>query len=429
MYYYSTQNRGLSVNFQEAVFKSLPDDNGLYFPSEIPKLPRDVLSHLAQLSIEEIGLHMMRPFVAGEIPDVQLQSIVSESVNFELPIKAISDRVSVLELFHGPTWAFKDVGARFLARCMGYFTSKKDLRTHILVATSGDTGGAVAAGFYKVPGVRVTILFPKGKVSVVQQLQLTTWGGNISAIEIDGSFDDCQTLVKQAFLDHDLRKNQHLSSANSINVARFLPQSIYYARICQEFTEQSLVVAVPSGNYGNLTAGLFAKRMGLPIKRFIAATNDNRIVPDYLETGSYVAQPSISTHANAMDVGDPSNFKRMLELFDDDLSAMQEVISGYSLTNDEILSALTDCYQSSGYTADPHGVIGYSALQKGLKEDEQGVFLETAHPVKFANVMAQVNLQNVEFEELSKTLEGKVMSFESLANDFNLLKDYLHSVK
>jgi threonine synthase len=427
MKYYSTSNPSHKVSFQEAVFSSLPPDKGLYFPEMIPRLEDHTLKYLPNHSLESIGFEMMRHFVGNEIPESELDKIVQETLDFEIPIKEIEENIHVLELFHGPTWAFKDVGARFLARCMGYFTKQTGKKIEILVATSGDTGGAVAAGFFAVPGTHVTILFPENKVSKVQEQQLTSWGGNISAYAVKGTFDDCQTLVKQAFLDYELNEKLNLSSANSINVARFLPQSMYYAQLLREMPDKSLVMAVPSGNYGNLTAGLVGWKMGLEIKRFIAASNVNKVVPDYLDSASYEPRPSISTYSNAMDVGAPSNFVRMLELFGGSHQDMTKVVSGFHMDDKRTLESMKACYESNHYLPDPHGVIAYQALKDNLTEGETGVFLETAHPVKFQDVVDKALDQPVNFQSKveglmakpcrSKTIENEYEAFTSILGD------------
>jgi threonine synthase len=427
MRFYSTSNRKHSVNFREAVFNSLPPDNGLYYPESIPRLEDHSLTCLRNRSLESIGFEMMRPFVAGEIADEELDQIIHETINFDIPLKQVADNIHVLELYHGPTWAFKDVGARFLARCMGLFTRETGKEIDILVATSGDTGGAVASGFFQVPGTRVTILYPKGKVSEVQEKQLTTWGENISAYSVEGTFDDCQRMVKKAFLDQELNNTLNLSSANSINVARFLPQSIYYAQIARSLSGKKTVVSVPSGNYGNLTAGLFGWKMGLPIHRFIASSNINKVVPDYLDTSKYDPRESIATYSNAMDVGAPSNFVRMLELFDGSHEAMTKMVSGYYLNDEETLSSMKDCLKQNHYLADPHGIIAYQALRHQLKPDEEGVFLETAHPVKFLPVVDKVLDEPVNFQEMTSELMQKEQQAEELPNDYDAFRSNLLS--
>ncbi len=419
MKYYSTNNRDLQASFRDAVINSLPSDNGLYFPENIPKLPSEFFQKLKKLSKAEIGYEVARHFVRDEIPADRLRQIVEETVDFDMPLVEVNKYIHSLELYHGPTWAFKDMGARFLSRCMSYFTEQEEEEVNILVATSGDTGGAVAAGFHGVKGVKVTILFPKGKVSEVQQRQLTTWGDNIRALEVDGTFDDCQKLVKTAFLDEELNKQVNLSSANSINIARLIPQSFYYFYAFQQLENwEDVVVAVPSGNYGNMTAGLLAWKMGLPIKRFIASSNANRVVPDYLLSGKYDPKPSIQTYANAMDVGAPSNFVRMLELFGGDFEQVTRVISGYCLVDEGILRVMATCAKERDYILDPHGAIGYQALMENLEEGELGVFLETAHPVKFLDVVEKALGQAPDYKTKIADLQERESSFEQIGGGY-----------
>ena len=399
MKFYSTNNRSYQVNFEEAVFKSLPPDNGLFYPTSLPQLDPSWLQNLKTISKVEIGLKVSSQFIGDEIPFSRLEQIIEETIDFDIPLINISDQIASLELFHGPTWAFKDVGARFLSRCMAYFIEGSSEEITILVATSGDTGGAVASGFFNIPGIKVKILYPKGKVSEVQRKQLTTWGGNICAYEVAGTFDDCQRLVKQSFLDKDLNQVMNLSSANSINIARLIAQSFYYFYAIQQSEYNHNVICVPSGNYGNLTAGLWAWSMGLPIDRFIAASNANSVVPEYLDTGIYQPRPSLQTYANAMDVGAPSNFIRMMELFGENYSKIKKYISGFSLCDDEILTTIRTCRSMNNYVLDPHGAIGYQALVENLKPNERGIFLETAHPVKFLDVVNKALQEPVNFDE------------------------------
>lgn len=429
MQYYSTKNPALRVSFQEAVFNSLPADGGLYMPEKIPVLPADFLTTLADRSFPEIGFEVMRHFVGREIPDSDLSAMMSAVLSFDTPLVPISKHMYTLELFHGATWAFKDVGARFLAQVMGYFSQKSGRTSTILVATSGDTGGAVAAGFYRVPGVQVVILYPKGKVSPVQQLQLTTWGENIRALEVDGTFDDCQRMVKAAFSDQELNRKHHLSSANSINVARFLPQSLYYFRMYQQMMTDQLVVSVPSGNFGNLTAGLVAQRMGLPIKRFIAATNVNDPVPRYLAAGKFNPQNTIPTHSNAMDVGNPSNFDRMLDLFGRNVNQMRKLIQGISIDDETTLETMKSLHSQTGYVADPHGAVAYAGLCHFLQKGETGVFLETAHPVKFPDVVKKALGWMPDYRAMEATLAGKKSSFISISASIDALKEHLNQHK
>ena len=424
MKYYSTNGKSSLASFKEAIFKGLPDDNGLYMPERIPELPPSFFSTIDQYSLSEIGYKVLHPYVDGEIPDSVLRSIIKETLSFEIPLVKVSDEIYSLELFHGPTFAFKDVGARFLARSLSYFSKQSEQKITVLVATSGDTGSAVAQGFYDVPNIDVVILYPSGKISYFQEQQMTTLGKNITALELDGTFDDCQ--VKQAFLDTELNKKVNLTSANSINIARLLPQSIYYfygmAQISKE-KRQQLVVSVPSGNYGNLSAGLIAKQMGLPIKHFLACSNVNDTVPKYLETAEYKAKSSVQTISNAMDVGDPSNFARMMDLFFGSHQKMSSQISGFSFSDEETKAAIKDVYKKTNYVLDPHGAVGFLGLQNYLKNNKgTGVFIETAHPYKFKETVEnEINKELVtvlSFEEHKK----KSIPFSS---DFEELKRFL----
>ncbi|MEO9476069.1 MAG: threonine synthase [Cyclobacteriaceae bacterium] len=388
MKFFSTKGKDKFVSFREAVIKSLPEDNGLYFPETIPVLEPSFIANLKDKSLPEIGVEVMRHFCADDIPLDKLEEIMQDVLSFPTPIVQVNENIHSLELFHGPTYAFKDVGARFLARCLGYFNETDKKEVTILVATSGDTGGAVAAGFYKVPGVKVVILYPSGKVSDLQEKQLTTLGENITALEVNGDFDKCQALVKKAFLDKEVNEKLSLSSANSINIARWLPQSIYYYEAIRQLAAPTnAVIAVPSGNYGNITAGMLAKKMGLPIKRFIAASNANDIVPRYISNGSYDIKPTVATLSNAMDVSDPSNFPRMMELYDQSWEKVKGDITGYKLDDEHTLQTMSECFQNTEYILDPHGAIGYKALIENMQRDEQGIFLETAHPCKFTDTV------------------------------------------
>ena len=428
MKYFSTNNRNLKVSFQEAVFNSLPLDNGLYFPEQIPSLSKQFLKSIPSLSKEEIGYEIASNFIGDEIPFRDLKGIVNETVNFDIPLVSLSPNISILELFHGPTWAFKDVGARFLSKCMAYFIEQRNQEVHILVATSGDTGGAVAAGFDGIDGINVTILYPKGKISDIQLKQLTTWGNNIRALEVDGTFDDCQSLVKMGFLDQDLNDKINLSSANSINIARLIPQSFYYFFAFQQLnTKGDVVFSVPSGNYGNLTAGLLAWKMGLPIRRFIAASNDNRIVPDYLVTGKYEPKSSIETYANAMDVGAPSNFVRMMEIFENNHEDMIKMIEGFSLSDEGILSVIRTNHKQRSYVLDPHGAVGFEALNQLLKPSEHGIFIETAHPVKFLEVVEKSLDQKTDYDTKIECLLKKTSVFTPISTHYEDLKETLLS--
>ena len=389
MNFISTQNPNEKVSFKTAVIQGLAKNKALFVPENIPSLPKEFFDTITQLSKEEIAESVLKPFIGEEINSFDLQQIIKETINFEIPVKHIKDNVYVLELFHGPTQAFKDVGARFMSRCLSYFIDDNQKVT-ILVATSGDTGSAVANGFFNVKGINVIILFPKGKVSAFQEFQMTSLGKNIKALEIDGTFDDCQALVKQAFSDEKLNEKYNLSSANSINLARLLPQMIYYFLAYQQikkFSNKDIVVSVPSGNLGNITAGIVAKKMGLPIKRFVAAANDNRSFTDYLENGNYIPKASIQTFSNAMDVGNPSNFERLLHIYNNNKNKMNEDIHSYSYTNEETLEEMIKTFAEKKYILDPHGAVGKLALEKDLKMNEIGLFLETAHPNKFEDIV------------------------------------------
>ena len=394
MKYYSTKNQKLKVSFREAVLKGLPPDNGLYMPEEIPRLPDTFYKELNHYSFREIALTVARLFIGNEIEESALKKIIEQSVYFPAPVITLSSNRYYQELFHGPSLAFKDFGAGFMAQVMQYFLSQKDQETTILVATSGDTGAAVATGFYNVPNVRVFILYPSGKVSQLQELQLTTWGNNITAIEVNGVFDDCQALVKEAFLDEYLNKHINLSAANSINIARLIPQSFYYFEGYKQLEDQTKPTAfvVPSGNFGNLTAGLFAKKMGLPVSQFIAATNKNDTFPQYLKTGKFSPRASETTISNAMDVGNPSNFSRITDLYCSTWNNITADIKAYSITEEETIKTIQDTYTYYNYTADPHGAVGIAALNKFLTQNPKyrGVVLGTAHPAKFLKEMTGI---------------------------------------
>ena len=392
MKYYSTNHQSPDVSLQEAVTHGLAPDRGLYMPERLPVIPKAFFNNIAEMSLPDIAYVVANTLFSDDIDSETLKKIVNDTLNFDIPLKHVTENRHVLELFHGPTLAFKDVGARFMARLLSYFNNKQNTseeRTvNVLVATSGDTGSAVANGFLNIPGIRVFVLYPKGKVSPIQESQFTTLGGNITAFEVKGTFDDCQALVKSAFLDQELNEKMVLTSANSINVARFLPQMFYYFHTYAQLARNGkslkhVVVSVPSGNFGNLAAGLIAKRMGLPIERFIAANNANDVFFKYLQTGEYNPQPSIATIANAMDVGAPSNFARILDLYGNSHEAITADITGYTYDDETIARTIRDTYRSTGYLLDPHGAVAYKALVSDLKPGETGVFLETAHPAKF----------------------------------------------
>jgi threonine synthase len=392
MKYISTRQKNETISFKEATLNGLAKDGGLYVPNQIPSLPTAFFEQIEKCPDCEIAFTVLKPFVSDSLTDTQLQSVIFQTLSFPLPMVLVNKNSYALELFHGPTQAFKDIGARFMSRCLSNFNEGKEVS--VLVATSGDTGSAVANGFYNVSGIKVKILFPKGKVSPYQEFQMTSLGNNIQAIEVEGTFDDCQALVKQAFNDANLRKKLALSSANSINVARLLPQMLYYfiayKQLKSALGDKKLVVSVPSGNFGNLTAGLIAKKMGLPISRFIAANNANDTFFDYLTTGIYTPKPSVQTLSNAMDVGAPSNFERILYLYNQQLEALKLDVSAFTFDDQATLNEIENCYKNNHYLLDPHGAIGKLALNKSLKNDELGLFLETAHPQKFSSVIQKV---------------------------------------
>lgn len=430
MNYYSTNHKAPVASLQEAVVKGLASDRGLYMPERIKPLPAAFFETLDQQSFQEIAYRVADSFFGEDLPADTLKEIVYDTLHFDVPLVPVSENLYSLELFHGPTLAFKDVGARFMARLLGYFIRKEGRRhVHVLVATSGDTGSAVANGFLGVEGIRVYVLYPKGKVSEIQEKQFTTLGQNITAIEVDGVFDDCQALVKSAFMDPELAAHLSLTSANSINVARFLPQAFYYfhayAQLKKIGRADQVVVCVPSGNFGNITAGLFGKHMGLPIKRFIASNNANDVFYNYLQQGTYEPRPSVQTIANAMDVGDPSNFARILDLYKESHSAITAEISGATYTDEEIAETLEEVYAKHGYLLDPHGACGYRALEEGLKPGETGIFLETAHPAKFKQTVEAIIGEEVEIpEKLATFMRGEKKSI-SMSKDFAAFKAYL----
>jgi len=430
MKFYSTNNPAQQTSLREAVIQGLAPDNGLYMPEQIPQLPADFVAALPDLSPAEIAFTVAQAFVQNDVPAEELRRIVEHTVNFDVPLAEVEHNVHALELFHGPTLAFKDFGARFMSQLLGYFAREQEREIVILVATSGDTGSAVANGFLGVAGTRVIVLYPSGKVSDIQEKQFTTLGQNITALEVDGTFDDCQRLVKQAFLDETLRAKHFLTSANSINIARLIPQSFYYFHAYARVAQRGLpvVFAVPSGNFGNLTAGLLAKRMGLPIDTFIAATNANDIVPDYLHSGIFNPRPSQQTISNAMDVGNPSNFARMLDLYGKDINKLRHDIKGYRFSDDETRSAMRAVYGAHGYTLDPHGAVGYAALKQYQREtgrDVSGVFLETAHPAKFKEVVDATLPEPVRVPAALRAFLSKEKKSVRLGSDFRSLKDYL----
>ena len=429
MKYYSLNKTSPAVDFKEATIRGLAPDKGLYFPESLPHIDKDFFSRINDIADEEIAFKVIKPYVGNEIPEDELRRIVAETINFEIPLKKINETIFSLELFHGPTLAFKDVGARFMSRCLGYFVKNNDKKVTVLVATSGDTGGAVANGFYNVDGVEVVILYPSGKVSYVQEKQLVTLGNNIHAIEINGTFDDCQQLVKRAFSDEHLNKQLFLTSANSINVARWLPQQFYYFFAWKQWPDKNNppVISVPSGNFGNICAGLLAYFSGLPARHFIAACNANKVVPDFLQTQNYIPQKAIATISNAMDVGDPSNFVRILRLFNYQFIDLKNTLSSYSISDEETRQTMEEVYDKENYLLDPHGAVAYLALKNYLEQHpgEQGLFLETAHPVKFYDVVEPVIHQQIPIPESVQSILNKEKQSILMEADFNDLKEYL----
>lgn len=432
MKYYSTNKQSQSVSLQEAVVKGLASDRGLFMPEAIKALPSSFYDHIEDLSFQEIAYRVADAFFGEDIPADTLKDIVYDTLNFDVPLVKVEENIYSLELFHGPTLAFKDVGGRFMARLLSYFIRKEGQKdVNVLVATSGDTGSAVANGFLGVEGIHVYVLYPKGKVSEIQEKQFTTLGQNITALEVDGTFDDCQALVKSAFMDKELNDHLLLTSANSINVARFLPQAFYYFYAYAQLKKmgqadnKKVVVCVPSGNFGNITAGLFGKQMGLPVSRFIAANNKNDIFYQYLQTGKYNPRPSVATIANAMDVGDPSNFARVLDLYKESHEAICRDISGTTYTDEQIRETVKTTYQQTGYLLDPHGACGFRALKEGLKEGEVGVFLETAHPAKFLETVEYIIADKVTIPaKLQEFMKGEKQSLP-LSKEFADFKAYL----
>lgn len=428
MLYYSLNKQSPAVSFAEAAVQGQAPDKGLYFPEQIPALSADFLQHFKSYTKEELGFRVMQPYAGSDIPDAVLQTIVNETIHFGFPLVPVTPGIASLELFHGPTLAFKDVGARFMSRCLGYFNRNSNRHTTVLVATSGDTGGAVANGFLGVEGVDVIILYPSKKVSPIQELQLTTCGQNITALEINGTFDDCQAMVKQAFTDADLNQKYTLTSANSINVARWLPQQLYYFFALQQWQEDKPpVIAVPSGNFGNICAGLLAHVSGLPVQHFIAACNANAVVPQFMQSGNYQPRPSVSTISNAMDVGNPSNFIRILELFHHQLPALKQKLSSTSVSDEQTITTIAQVYRQTGYVLDPHGAVGYYALQQYLAEHsgEKGFILETAHPVKFPETVEAVIGKKIEVPESAQYLLNKEKKSIVLDAGFDALKEWM----
>lgn len=428
MTFYSLNNPNIVTTFKYAVIAGIAPDKGLYFPESITPLPVDFFKNIEELSNHEIAFRAIRQFVSEDIPDGVLKEILENTLDFDFPVVEIEENVATLELFHGPTMAFKDVGARFMANCLGYFSQDEKEEVTVLVATSGDTGGAVANGFLGVDGVKVVILYPSGKVSDIQEKQLTTLGQNIVAMEVDGTFDDCQRMVKTAFLDEEITAQKKLTSANSINVARWLPQLFYFLFAYKQAKsqEKELVFSVPSGNFGNICAGMVAQKLGMPVKHFVAATNINDVVPKFMRQGTYNPKPSIATISNAMDVGDPSNFVRIRHLYQNDLSTLQEHLSSYAFTDEATKAAMKEVHSQTEYVMDPHGAVGYL----GLKEYQEnhpntyGIFLETAHPVKFLDVVEETLGLSPEIPPQIQKVMGKEKKSNRISS-YDALKSYL----
>lgn len=445
MNYYSLNKQSPVVSFKEATILGQAPDKGLYFPEFVPQVDKDLIENIEHISNEEIAFRVIKPYIGNEIAEDELYRIASETVSFPIPLVPISERISSLELFHGPTLAFKDVGARFMSRCLSYFVKQgrnagsglnHKGKIIVLVATSGDTGGAVANGFYKVEGVEVVILYPSGKVSSVQEKQLTTLGNNIHALEVNGTFDDCQQLVKQAFADEELNKQLFLTSANSINVARWLPQQFYYFFAYKQWKGSSLgdegppIISVPSGNFGNICAGILAHISGLPVKHFIAACNANDAVPLFMQTEHYQPKPAVATISNAMDVGNPSNFVRVLELFQNKFPQLKEKLSAYSITDGETKATMKKVFAEFGYMLDPHGAVGYNALEKYLQHNphSKGMILETAHPVKFYDVVEPVLETKVELPVTVEEIMNKPKQAIQINNQYSQVVDILKTI-
>ncbi|GAA4445662.1 threonine synthase [Ravibacter arvi] len=430
MQFHSTKNQNLKASLEEAIFKSLPADNGLYMPDAIPNLPKRFLEALPDLSFNEIAEEVTLNLLGDDLTKAEVQQIVGRAFDFYAPVVPLTDDLYVLELFHGPSMAFKDFGARYMASLMSHFLSKSDKEIHILVATSGDTGGAVAQGFHGVPGIRVTILYPSGKVSEIQEKQLTTLGGNVTALEVNGTFDDCQSLVKQAFLDQELNRKFNLSSANSINISRLIPQSFYYFSAYAQLAKSGkpVVFSVPSGNFGNLSAGLLAWKMGLPVEKFIAATNLNNVVPRYLDSGSYHPEPSVATLSNAMDVGNPSNFVRLSRLLNDDLHTTRNMVAGYYFDDRQTQAAMREVNELFDYVVCPHTAVAYLGLKDFLGNragQVNGIFLSTAHPAKFLELVEDTLGQKITIPENLEKLLSKEKKSIKMSASFADFKSWL----
>ena len=431
MLFYSLNKSSEKVTFKEAMLKGQAPDKGLYFPEVVPRWESDFVNNLKHLDKYEIGYHVMKPYVGDSISSEKLMDIIKETLSFEIPLQQITENIFCLELFHGPTLAFKDLGARFLSRCMGYFSKEQSRKTVVLVATSGDTGGAVADGFHHVEGIEVIILYPSGKVSPVQEKQLTALGGNIHAIEIQGDFDACQRLVKMAFSDEDLQQNAMLTSANSINVARWLSQQLFYVLAYSQWNETNAPsFAVPSGNFGNICAGMVAERSGLPVNQFIAACNQNDVFTRFLKTDRYDPLPSIQTISNAMDVGDPSNFSRIIELYGNDLDIIKSMVCSFAISDDETKQTIEDVYKSHDYILDPHTAVAYSSMKNWQKNNpnKKGIILGTAHPLKFPTVVKELTKKEIEVPEKIKSLMQKEKKSILMPDNYAYIKKTINNI-
>lgn len=431
MNFYSTNKKSKKVSFKEAVIKGIADDGGLFMPSGIPLLPKEFFSEINALSFHEISYKIAASFIEDEIPSHTLKLIIERAINFDAPLVNLNENQYILELFHGPTLAFKDFGARFMAEILSYFSKENKQEINILVATSGDTGSAVSNGFFNMEGIKVYLLYPSKKVSHIQEMQLTTLDGNITALEVEGTFDDCQKLVKMAFLDSELTKNIFLSSANSINIARLLPQSFYYFNAYKQLKDKNkpLIFSVPSGNFGNLTGGLFAKKMGLPVDKFIAAVNINDVFLIYLDTGEFIPKPSVKTISNAMDVGNPSNFYRILDLYENNWNKLKNAISSYSFSDRITKKAINKIHNKYNYLIDPHGAVGYLALDEYINKNRiesfNGIILETAHPSKFIDIMEEVLKEKIRIPERLENCLHKEKKSIKISNEYSDFKKYL----
>jgi len=433
MHYYSLNRQSPPVDFKEAAIHGQAPDKGLYFPEHIPVFDSSFFHGIEKMDDDEIAYQVIQPYVGESVPDNVLKKIISETINFPIPLVKLNEKVYSLEMFHGPTLAFKDVGARFMSRCLGYFSRERNQKLVVLVATSGDTGGAVANGFYGVNGVEVVILYPSGKVSSVQEKQLTTLGKNIHALEVNGNFDNCQQLVKQAFGEPELNKKLFLTSANSINIARWLPQQLYYFLAYKQWLDKKHppVISVPSGNFGNICAAILAHASGLPVQHFIAACNVNDVVPEFLKSGDYQPKKTIATISNAMDVGDPNNFIRILEIFEEDISELRRILSAYSITDDETRATIKKIYKQYHYILDPHGAVGYLCLERFLKKNRElkGIFVETAHPVKFYDVVEPLIEAKIPLPAAVENVIDKSKVSTKMDVDYGYLRNFLLQLK